>query len=203
VSQSIFDTLKNLYLQKIGQLTVQDVLDALTQNNHISATEQQELLQIQKSSKKHRIFISYRRKDTRWFTRQLQENFHAEFPDIEIFWDLELQLGIDFTKAIEDAVSQCTVFLAVIGNDWLTIQDDKGNRRIDNPNDFVRLEIATALVRPIRIIPILVDSTPMPQEKDLPDDLRDLCKLQALDVDEKRFRHDVNVLLHELRQIFT
>jgi hypothetical protein len=203
VAQSIFDTLKTLYLQTTGQITVQDILDALTQNNHISATEQQELLQIQQSSKKHRIFISYRRKDTRWFTRQLQENLHTEFPDIEIFWDLELQLGVDFTKAIEDAVSQCTVFLAVIGNDWLTIEDSNGNRRIDNPNDFVRLEIATALVRPIRIIPILVDSTPMPPEQDLPAELRALCKLQALDVDEKRFRHDVNILLQELRQLFT
>jgi hypothetical protein len=132
----------------------------------------------------------------------LQEAIRQEFPNIAIFWDLELSLGENFVEAIEDAVNQCQVLLAIIGEDWLTISNEQGQRRLDNPNDFVRLEIAQALKRSIRVIPVLVDHKIMPTSEDLPDELKQLTQRQALEVDEKRFRHDVNVLLLELHKLF-
>jgi TIR domain-containing protein len=201
VSQSVFQILESLYQQKSSTVSPSDIIMALAQNRLITEAEFDALKKISQQNKQS-VFISYRRKDTLWFTRQLQELVREEFPNIEIFWDLELAIGDDFVQAIEDAVSQCQVLLAIIGDDWLTIEDENGKRRLDNPNDFVRLEIVQALKHSIHVIPILVDNTPMPSADLLPDDLKHLVRRQALEVDAKRFRHDVNVLLNELHKIF-
>jgi hypothetical protein len=103
--------------------------------------------------------------------------------------------GEDFVEVLEKAVGACDVLIAVIGKHWLDITDKAGKRRLDNPNDFVRIEVATALRRNIRIIPVLVDDAQMPNASDLPDDLAKLARRSALEISEKRFRHDTEQLI--------
>jgi hypothetical protein len=93
------------------------------------------------------------------------------------------------------------VLIAVIGEDWLSSSDQEGQRRLDNPEDFVRIEIATALKRDIRVIPVLVDGTSMPRATDLPDDLKTLVRRQALQLSHDRFRSDVPVGAERLRAL--
>ena len=119
------------------------------------------------------IFISYRRQESGWSARSLHDRLCREFNPDQIFMDLDaIALGEDFVDAIETTVDRCDVLVAVIGNNWLTCKDDHGDRRLDNPEDFVRMEIATALSREIRVIPVLVDGALMPRTTDLPEDLR-------------------------------
>ena len=91
-----------------------------------------------------------------------------------------IELGGNFMEVIETTVAKCDVLLAVIGNNWLTTKDEYGDRRLDNPADWVRKEIGTALQRQIRTIPILVGSALMPRSADLPEDLKPLVSLNAL-----------------------
>ena len=101
-----------------------------------------------------------------------------------------IEPGSDFVEAIEKSVGSCDVLIAVIGKHWLTSSDEKRRRRIDNPDDFVRLEIATALKHDIRVIPVLVDGASMPRLRDLPDNLKLLANRNALKVTQDRFRSD-------------
>jgi hypothetical protein len=93
-----------------------------------------------------------------------------------------------FVKTIEKTVGSCDVLIAVIGKGWLTSRDQEGERRIDNTEDFVRIEIATALKRNIRVIPVFVDGASMPPSGDLPDDLQALVRRNALQLSHDRFR---------------
>jgi hypothetical protein len=108
--------------------------------------------------------------------------------------------GLDFVEAIQDAVGSCDVLLAVIGRQWLTSTDPRGDRRLDNPEDFVRLEITTALQRRIRVIPVLVGSASMPRSTELPDVLQSLARRQALVVGD-HFHPDVDRLVVVLETI--
>ncbi|HEX8071631.1 MAG TPA: toll/interleukin-1 receptor domain-containing protein [Pyrinomonadaceae bacterium] len=115
------------------------------------------------------IFISYRRDDTAGHAGRLYDGLSARFGDDLIFMDIDqLEPGEDFVQVIEEAVGSCEILIALIGRSWLTNYDAAG-RRLDNPNDFVRLEIATALARNIRVIPILVQGAQMPRPEDLPE----------------------------------
>lgn len=93
-----------------------------------------------------------------------------------------IQPGENFVDAIETAVSSCDVLIALIGSKWLSITDDDGNRRLDNPHDFVRVEITAALKRGIRVIPVLLAGTMMPKAQDLPVELQLLTELNALEI---------------------
>ena len=116
-----------------------------------------------------RIFIAYRRQDTAWPAGRLYEELVEQFGAGQLFKDINtIDPGADFTKRIKAAVASCDVLLALIGPLWLTITDENGHRRLDNPEDWVRLEIETALKRKIRVIPILVDEARMPQASELP-----------------------------------
>jgi TIR domain len=118
------------------------------------------------------IFISYRRGDTSYPAAHLYERLSTRFAQHQIFMDIDnLEPGVDFVEAIERSVGACDVLIAVIGKRWLISSDEEGRRRLDNPQDFVRLEIATALKRGIRVIPVLVDDASMPRDNDLSDDL--------------------------------
>ena len=112
-----------------------------------------------------------------------------------------IALGEDFVKAIEATVAKCDVLIAVIGNDWLNSKDDHGHRRLDNPGDFVRMEIGAALKREIRVIPVLVDGALMPQSTDLPEDLRTLVRHNALLITDTSFDGDCQRLAAAIRQI--
>jgi hypothetical protein len=100
------------------------------------------------------IFISYRREDSLSVAGRLYDRLSARFHQNQIFMDIDtIDVGIDFVKAIEESVASCDVLIAVIGRHWLVRSDEQGRRRLDNPEDFVRIEIATALKRSIRVIP--------------------------------------------------
>ena len=110
------------------------------------------------------IFISYRR-DSAGYTRAVHEQLAKRFSAQRIFMDVDtIDPGLPFDQAIEQAVGRCDVLLAMIGRRWLEGQGDKGPR-LGNPKDFVRNEIAIALSRNIRVIPVLLDGAEMPAGK--------------------------------------
>ena len=135
-----------------------------------------------------RIFISYRRQETAWPARQLYEVLVARFGAASVFKDVDdIEPGDDFVDRITDAVAACDVLLALIGPQWLTMTDDKGRRRLDNPEDFVRLEVKAALSRNVRVVPILVDGARMPPAEELPDDLAAITRRQAVEINPVGF----------------
>jgi hypothetical protein len=144
------------------------------------------------------IFICYRRDDSAGHAGRLYDRLSAQFGDKQIFMDIDhIEPGEDFVKAIEDAVGSCEILIAVIGRSWLTSRDEAG-RRLDNPNDFVRLEIAAALARNVRVIPALVQGAQMPRPRDLPEDLLPLARRNAIELSDVRWKHDVGQLIDAL-----
>jgi hypothetical protein len=136
-----------------------------------------------------RIFISYRRQETAWPAGRLYDVLVENFPADEVFKDVDnIDSGEDFTERITAAVGSCDVLLALIGPRWLTITDKKGQRRIDDPEDYVRLEIETALTRKIRVIPILVDEARMPGVDELPATLAPLIGRNAVEINHITFQ---------------
>jgi tetratricopeptide (TPR) repeat protein len=109
--------------------------------------------------------------------------------------------GADFVKTIETKVSECDVLVAVIGERWISSSDGQGSRRLDNPEDFVRMEIATALKREIWVIPVLVDGASIPRSPDLPDDLKPLARRNALRVSDTGFNDDCRRLVTAIEEV--
>src|SRR5262249_55468807 len=106
--------------------------------------------------------------------------------------------GVDFVRVIEEAVGECDVLLALIGKRWANVRRGAKSRH-DDPNDFVRLEIATALARDIRVIPVLVDGMRMPAEMILPPSLKALTRRNAMEISHTRFKYDVEQLVTAVR----
>ena len=145
------------------------------------------------------IFISYRRDETAYPAGWLFDQLAEHFGPAQVFKDIDsIELGDDFVQVITRAVGSCDVLLALIGDEWLTVSDERGRRRLDDPNDFVRLEIEAALTRNIRIIPILVDGARMPHADELPDGLVGLVHRQALELSPARFEYDTSRLIKVL-----
>lgn len=148
------------------------------------------------------IFVSYRRDDARQAAGRLADDLAKHFGDASIFRDIEgIELGVDFVEALNRALAACEVMLVLIGPRWLDIRDAKGNRRLDDPRDWIRQEISTALQRGIRVVPVLIDGTPLPDEADLPDDLKPLVRRQALEVADTRWRGDMQRLAETLARV--
>jgi hypothetical protein len=146
-----------------------------------------------------RIFLSYRREETAYPAAWLYDRLAERFADSQVFKDVDsIELGDDFVEVITTAVGSCDVLLALIGDRWLTITDEDGRRRLDDPDDFVRLEIEAALTRNIRVIPILVDGARLPRAAELPPSLARLVRRQALELSPNRFELDTNRLLKVL-----
>jgi hypothetical protein len=146
-----------------------------------------------------RIFISYRREETAYPAGWLYDRLADHFGGDQVFKDVDsIELGDDFVEKITSAVGSCDVLLALIGAEWLTITDARGRRRLDNTDDFVRLEIEAALTRNVRVIPILVDEAKMPHADELPPSLARLVRRQALELSPSRFASDTGRLLKVL-----
>src|SRR5215213_697007 len=104
-----------------------------------------------------RIFINYRRQDSEGYVGRLFDHLRKHFEPTDIFMDVDsIKPGTDFVQALEEAVTACDIFVSIIGPTWLTIADDDGARRLDQWNDFVRLEIANAIKQKKLIVPVLV-----------------------------------------------
>lgn len=137
------------------------------------------------------IFISYRRQETAWPARQLYEVLVARFGAASVFKDVDdIEPGEDFVEKITEAVASCDVLLALIGPQWLTMTDAEGHRRLDDPEDFVRLELSAALHRGVRVVPILVDGATMPKASELPDELMPIIRRQAFEINAVGFNTD-------------
>jgi len=105
-----------------------------------------------------KIFINYRREDSPGTAGRLHDRLVQTFGRKNLFMDVDhIPAGVDFLEYLNSQVAACDVFLAVIGPNWLEAKDDDGRRRFDNPDDFVTIEIAAALARKIRVVPVLVD----------------------------------------------
>ena len=114
------------------------------------------------------IFISYRREDSAGGTGRLSEHLKERFGADSIFMDIDtIEPGVDFTEALKKAVNSCDVLLAIIGPKWATATNASGTRRLEDPADWVRTEIATVLTRKIRVIPVLVGGA-SPQSSSFP-----------------------------------
>ena len=139
-------------------------------------------------------FISYRRDDAAGYARAIYEELTERFTSDRIFRDVDaIEPGLPFDEVIRSAVAKCEVLLVLIGARWLEPQAD-GSRRIDDERDFVRLEIAAALARDIRVIPVLLDGVEMPAESALPAALRALAWRNAIEVSNSRFSADLKRL---------
>src|SRR3954465_9120231 len=135
-----------------------------------------------------RIFISYRREETAYAAGWLFDRLANRFGRGPIFKDIgSIQRGDDFADVITTAVGSCDVLLALIGEQWLTITDEHGRRRLENPDDFVRLEIEAPLTRTVRVVPVLVAGARMPRSDQLPPSLAKLARRQALELSHSHF----------------
>jgi|HubBroStandDraft_2_1064218.scaffolds.fasta_scaffold33876_1 WD40 repeat protein len=130
-----------------------------------------------------RVFISYRRQDTGTLANWLADYLASRIGSSRVIMDVDsIEPGADFAEVIEQAVGSSDVLLALIGPDWLTLSDYTGDRRIDNPDDIVRLELETALRRDLRVIPVLVEGARMPSRSDLPESLSSLARRNAIEL---------------------
>jgi len=146
------------------------------------------------------IFINYRRDDTSGYSGRIHERLASVFGSNSVFMDLDdIRPGANFVSTIDEGLVRCDVMLVLIGKRWLEARDASGRRRIDSPDDFVQLEIAKALERNIRLIPVLVNNAAMPSEKELPAALVQLASIQATELSDERWDYDLAQLLDAIR----
>jgi hypothetical protein len=145
------------------------------------------------------VFISYRRDDTEGEAGRLFDDLTREFGPNSVFMDVSGILpGVDFVKAIEENVADCGVLLAIIGPTWATITGTSGQRRLDDPHDFVVLEIASALKREVPVIPVLVHGARMPSPDQLPESLKSFSYRNNVELSHARWPSDVQLLIEAL-----
>ncbi len=143
-----------------------------------------------------KIFISYRRNDSATSAGRIYDRLEGHFGQGQVFMDVDtIRPGLDFVEVVQEAVGACDALIAVIGREWLGASDESGRRRLENPEDLVRLEIATALEREIRVIPVLVQGARMPVATDLPKGLEALARRNSVEVSDNRFRTEIDQLI--------
>ena len=148
-----------------------------------------------------KIFINYRRDHSISTAGRLQDRLALTFGRKNLFMDVDhVPAGVDFVDYLHSQVAKCDVFLAVIGPNWVDAKDDSGRRRFDNPNDYVAVEIAAALARNIRVIPVLIDGARTPKADKLPDSIKPLARRNAVEVRNTNFGRDVEALTNKVRK---
>jgi len=148
------------------------------------------------------IFLSYRRDDSASATGRLADALEAHFGDERVFRDHEIAAGENFVEAIRRSVESSTVVLAIVGRRWLDVRDGDGRRRLDDPADFVRLEIELALAAGVAVVPVLVEGATMPAATDLPPSLAGFSRCQAVELSDTRWRYDLDRLIETLHSRF-
>ncbi len=149
------------------------------------------------------IFVSYRRDDSRHQAGRLYDRLVAHFGAEQVFKDVDsIPLGLDFREVLTERVAGCDVFIAVIGDAWLSIAGKSGTRRLDDPGDFVRIEIEAALSRQIPVIPVLVGNASVPQAEELPESLLTLSYRNGLPLrPDPDFHHDMDRLVRGINHV--
>jgi TIR domain len=146
-----------------------------------------------------KVFISYRRGDSARYAGRVMDRLDRELGRYLVFIDVDaIPLGTNFSEVLHEEIAKCGVLLAVIGPNWLDARDEHGNPRLDDPNDFVRIEIAAALQRNIPVIPILLDGATIPKASQLPEDLKELALRNGLDIRHASFHDDMDRLIRGL-----
>jgi hypothetical protein len=142
------------------------------------------------------IFVSYRREGGSGFAGRIEADLQRRFGPGEVFRDVDdLTSGEDFVQGLQRALRTCRVLIVVVSKSWLTAAGTGGARRLDDPGDFVRQEIAAALARDdVQVIPVLVEGAQMPSETDLPDELQPLARRQAHELADSRWDYDMGRL---------
>lgn len=152
-----------------------------------------------------RIFISYRRSDSAAASGRIYDRLCTAFGEKSVFKDVDvIPPGANYPSLLNEAIASCDVLLAVIGSHWLTAVESNGMRRLDNPDDFVRIEIEAALKRDeVLVIPVLVDDVQMPLTSDLPESLRPLYYRNAAIVrNDPDFNRDIGRLITTIRDYY-
>jgi TIR domain len=148
-----------------------------------------------------RVFISYRRDDTASAAGWLSDRLAGHLGRQQVFKDVDsIPLGDDAAQVIAAAVASCDAFVVLVGRRWLTASGPDGTRRLADPNDFVRLEIESALARDVCVIPVLIDGARMPQPGELPPSLAALAARPPLEFSQNRLEADTMRLLQVLDQ---
>ena len=150
-----------------------------------------------------KIFLNYRRDTDRHAAGRLCERLNIEFGPDNVFLDVQgsIKPGDNFAEKISEKVSSCDVLLAVMGQGWLDAKDPAGGNRLSNPNDFVRIEIASALEQEKLVIPVLVDDAPIPHRDLLPEPLKELADRHAVRLSHETFVGDCDPLMGRLREL--
>lgn len=139
-----------------------------------------------------KIFISYRRDDARGTAGRLMDTLGDYFGDGRVFRDIEsIEGGANFEEVLSETVGSADAVIVLIGPNWLNVTDGKGQRRLNDPNDWVSHEIATALQQNLPVFPVLIEDTPMPRIESLPDPLKPLVRHNAISVSDNRWEFDV------------
>jgi len=145
------------------------------------------------------VFINYRRDETAGEARALYNDLIELLGAERVFMDVDnIALGRDFRQALRERLDACDVMLSLIGRDWVQARDAAGARRLDDPADFVRLEIATALQRNVAVTPVLLQDARMPPAESLPDELKDLAYRNGFELSHTRWESDVHELVRRL-----
>jgi TIR domain len=149
-----------------------------------------------------KVFICYRREESAAYAGRLYDAMAARFGEENVFMDVELAPGVDFVDRITTVVGACQVLIVVMGARWAATDDETGESRLADPEDFVRLEVETGLSRPdVTPIPVLVPGARMPKREELPVELQAITRRNALELSDARWRYDVgrlNTTLDEL-----
>jgi YVTN family beta-propeller protein len=150
------------------------------------------------------VFLSYRREETRHIAGRLADRLAERLGPEQVFMDVDtIEPGADFAAVIAREVVSCRILIALIGPTWLTSTGRWRRRRLDDPDDFVVLEIRAALERGIPVIPVLVDGAVMPDRSDLPEGLQRLARRNAVLLDHATFRSDLTNLLNAVDRILS
>lgn len=148
-----------------------------------------------------RVFLSYRRDDTAAYAGRLYDRLVAHFGADQVFIDIDqIAPGEDFVDVINQKVSETRALAVLIGRHWLDAADAEGKRRLDDPEDFVRLEVKAALDRGLKVIPVLLGGATMPRAQQLPEALAPLSRRNAIEISDTRFHHDVGRLIEALEK---
>ena len=145
------------------------------------------------------VFISYRRENTAGEARALFNDLAARLGENSVFMDVDsIALGRDFRSVLQETTASCDLMLVLIGRNWTDAKDEGGRVRLENPADYVRLEIEAALKRDIAVTPVLVQGAHMPTPGDLPAEIRDLAYRNGFELSHNRWESDVGEMVRRL-----
>lgn len=148
-----------------------------------------------------KIFLSYRRDDSAGYTGRIFDHLSARFGSGRVFMDVDgIDAGENFPKVIEASIASCDTVVAVIGKRWDGVDDTHGFRRIDDPADYVRRELAVAMQMGVDLVPVLVGGAELPGKRDLPEDLGDMTLRNALEIDDRAFLAGMDRLIAVLER---